>query len=188
MPRKFRLVLAIGITLASTYLIWRALDRLPPSSSQPKNYHSTDSKNLLVQASASEILKDIQETPATLTILNLWATWCAPCIEEFPELLEAYYAYQSQGVRLLFLSADHTSAYSRALQFLNDQGVDFKTYIKGDQDLSLIKDLFPKWQGALPATLFYDHSGKLIHSHQGMLNYEQLEIWIENYLAQRTET
>jgi thiol-disulfide isomerase/thioredoxin len=97
-----------------------------------------------------------------ILFLNVWATWCQPCVEEFPDLVKLYNDYQNAVVDIAAISVDYPDEVdSKILPFLASQHVPFKVYvanIKKDEDL--INELNPSWSGAVPATFIFDANGK----------------------------
>lgn len=94
--------------------------------------------------------------------LNIWATWCAPCVEEFPDLVKLSQHYNLNEVEVVAISADFPDEVeSKILPFLKKQKVPFKTYVaKFENQDSFINSLNKSWNGALPATFIYDAKGK----------------------------
>jgi len=108
-------------------------------------------------------------------LVNVWATWCVPCREEFPDLLRLRRAHRAAGLRVILVSADFDRQRAQALQFLASQGVDFVSYLKSGDDAQFIDALSPQWSGALPATFVFDGSGRLAQWWEGKASYERLE-------------
>src|SRR5262245_33255733 len=77
-----------------------------------------------VPASATEILAAVRAPGAAGTLVNMWATWCVPCREEFPDLLRLRSAYRERGLRVLLVSGDFDSERPQVEAFLREQGVD----------------------------------------------------------------
>lgn len=102
-----------------------------------------------------------------VTVLNLWATWCAPCRAEMPALLSVARAHKADGVRLLLVSVDFDDQLPQVRKFLAGKGVDQTTYFKNESDQTFINAIHPQWSGALPATLVYDKKGKLVEFWEG---------------------
>ena len=102
-----------------------------------------------------------------VTVLNLWATWCAPCRAEMPALLSVARAHKADGVRLLLVSVDFDDQLPQVRKFLAGNGVDQTTYFKNEPDQQFINAVHPQWSGALPATLVYDKKGKLVEFWEG---------------------
>lgn len=114
-------------------------------------------------------------------MVNLWATWCRPCVEEFPELLKARNDLKDKGVELVLISLDFgEGAEVKTTDFLKKQGVDFKTYINAfSKDEELINFFDRQWEGAIPATFVYDKEGKLSSALIGKRKYEDFITAIE---------
>ena len=97
-----------------------------------------------------------------ILFLNVWATWCQPCVEEFPDIVKLYDDYQNAGVDIAAISVDYPDEVdSKILPFLVSQHVPFKVYVanvKKDEDF--INELNPSWSGAVPATFIFDANGK----------------------------
>jgi thiol-disulfide isomerase/thioredoxin len=127
-------------------------------------------------ATAAQVLDAVRAAQAKVVVVNVWATWCIPCREEFPDLMRLRRDYKPRAstsccrVRRLQLGAR-----CAARRFLSEQGVDFPTYIKTGDDMAFINAFDPKWSGALPATFIYDGQGKLRHALLGKSTYAQFE-------------
>jgi peroxiredoxin len=111
-----------------------------------------------------------------LRLINLWATWCVPCVEEFPELVTLNRMYRDRGFELVSISTDDNSAKSKALKFLEKQQSSSPNYIyTGDDKYKLMEAIDPKWQGALPYSLLIEPGGKIVYAHQGAIDAEELQ-------------
>ena len=110
-------------------------------------------------------------------LLNFWATWCKPCVKEFPELVKLYKQYKDKGFELVFISLDVPEDVEPKLKpFLQKQGVDFTTYYSTFKKPEELMEYIDKsWQGAIPSTYIYDKQGSLKSSILGTRTYEQFE-------------
>jgi len=111
-----------------------------------------------------------------VVVANMWATWCEPCREEFPELVAFEKEMRPKGVALLTVSLDMASALAdQVIPFLKQQGVAFPCYIKapGDDDV-FINAVDPGWKGALPATFIYARDGRLVSRTDGPTDRKRL--------------
>ena len=124
---------------------------------------------------APELLDVVRRSEADAVLVNVWATWCIPCWEEFPDLLRLRRTYHDRGLELILVSGDFPSEIDQVEAFLAEHGVDFETYIKTGDDMEFIDTLEPDWSGALPATLVYDRRGEKRRFWQGRATYEELE-------------
>src|SRR5437762_8158135 len=122
----------------------------------------------VVPATSSQVMADVHASGTPVTLVNVWATWCAPCREEFPDLVRFERNWRGRGVRVIFVSADFEDQLPEVREFLAKHGVTGDTWIKTGDDMRFINGLDPKWSGALPATFVYDRDGKLLHFWEGM--------------------
>ena len=136
----------------------------------------------LQKATAGDVLEVVQESDASVKMVNVWATWFQPCREEFPDLLELRENYNDQGFELIFVSADFEGELPQVKQFLAEHHVDFTTYMKTGKDMKFINTLHDEWSGALPATLVFGPEGRLQDFWQGKADYAKLESAIKPYI------
>jgi thiol-disulfide isomerase/thioredoxin len=125
----------------------------------------------------------VAEPGARLVLLNVWATWCVPCREEFPDLVRIGRDYRDRGLRLVLVSGDFESETTAVDRFLAAQGVDFLTYLKQGADMPFIDGIDSRWSGALPVTVLYDGAGRKRWFHEGKTSYDTLRTRIEEALA-----
>ena len=95
-----------------------------------------------------------------LLVLNFWATWCVPCIEELPSLNQFQKQFASSGVVVLGVSVDQNERAYR--QFLKRSGVTFRTSRDPQADLSSRYGTFK-----YPETYVIDRNGKVVQKHIG---------------------
>jgi thiol-disulfide isomerase/thioredoxin len=104
-------------------------------------------------------------------VLNLWATWCAPCVKEMPTLAALQTAYAAKGVKVVALSADSPSAVDKAKAFIAAHPpLDF--YL--DVNANFISTITPHIEG-FPTTLLYDREGHLQGILQGDADWNSPE-------------
>ena len=106
-----------------------------------------------------------------LRLINIWATWCGPCVTEFPDLVIIDRMYRGRPFEFITISADKPDRKDDALKFLQKQQASNKNYIFNIDDVyQLIEAVDPDWQGALPYTLLIEPGGKIIYRKQDMIN------------------
>ncbi len=128
----------------------------------------------LENLSVASLTEELRARRAPATVVNVWATWCLPCREEFPDLLRVAREYRARGVRLVLISADFPDRRAEVVRFLAGQGVDFPSYLKDGPDMEFIDALSPQWSGALPATFIFGDGGELRWFVEGQVHYETL--------------
>ena len=110
-----------------------------------------------------------------LRLINLWATWCVPCVEEFSDLVTLNRMYRDRGFELVSISTDDSAARTKALRFLEKQQSSSPNYIfTGDDKYKLIEAIDPKWQGALPYSMLIEPGGKIVYAQLGAIDADKL--------------
>ncbi len=119
----------------------------------------------LQKATAGDILTAVAKHKGEKAVLvNYWATWCGPCVKEFPMIVELSKKYADEAV-VLFVSADWLDEKKRAMEFLKKQGVKGLSFIKNQKDNEFIDGIHKDWSGALPFTIVYGkNSGNVVDS------------------------
>ena len=103
-------------------------------------------------------------------LINVWATWCGPCVIEFPSFVDMHRMYRNREFEMISISFDEPERKPNALNFLKKKTASMKNYIiKGDR-YEFIEAIDKKWEGALPYTLFIGPGGKIIYSKQGIID------------------
>lgn len=120
---------------------------------------------------------DLQQMKALLKneginykLINVWATWCGPCVIEFPSFVDMHRMYRNREFEMISISFDDPDRKQNALNFLVKKQASMTNYIiKGDR-YQFIEAIDEKWEGALPYTLFIGPGGKIIYSKQGIID------------------
>ncbi|QRQ99669.1 redoxin domain-containing protein [Dyadobacter sandarakinus] len=113
----------------------------------------------------------IQNKSDKLRLINVWATWCGPCVTEFPDFMEMQHMYRGRDFEFVSISADNPDKEAKALKFLQSKFASGKNYIFTSEDkYKLIEAVDPKWQGALPYTILVEPGGKIVYAKQGPID------------------
>lgn len=116
-------------------------------------------------------MKALQGRPL---VINFWATWCTPCIEEMP-LIDAFFRQNdSKGWQVVGLAIDQPS---RVRQFLNQFPVDYAIGLAGLNGTELSK-ILGNDVGGLPFTVVLNANGDLIQRHLGKLTPNDIRKWV----------
>jgi thiol-disulfide isomerase/thioredoxin len=149
---------------------------------------ANDSIPFPVYMSYGEFEPHLLHTNDTTYVINFWATWCKPCIEEMPLfeklILEtAGPTGASQPVKVLLVSMDFPKdIHKKLIPFVAERKLERHVVALGDLDYnSWIDKVSTEWDGAIPFTLVYNKKGRLAKMGQ-MANYEELEKLVESLM------
>jgi len=103
----------------------------------------------------------ISESRGKVLVINIWATWRVPCVEEMPDLVKLDDSYESENVQVIGISLDYPEEIqSKILPFIKNNKINFPIYVNDfKNDEALINFLNENWSGAIPATFIYDKTG-----------------------------
>ena len=138
----------------------------------------------LTATDGAGLKKAVQALKGNVVVVNLWATWCQPCVEEFPDLVKLYDTYRSRNVTVVAVSVDEPADKATVAAFLKDQKATFPTFMgKTSNSEKLVAPIIKQWSGAIPTTLVFDKNGRQIGKpHAGMLSYEEFEARVKPLL------
>ena len=106
-----------------------------------------------------------------LRLINVWATWCAPCIAEMPELVEINRMYRRRPFEMITITMDDMDRKDAALEVLKEQHVSSKNYIyTGEDKDKLVDALDPQWEGPPPYTMLVAPGGEVIYRKLGSID------------------
>jgi thiol-disulfide isomerase/thioredoxin len=119
----------------------------------------------------------IRERNGKILLLNIWATWCAPCVAEFPDLVKISHTYDTSAVEVVAISADYPDEVdTKIIPFLRKTNVGFHVYVANfEHQEDFINAVNRSWSGALPASLIYDSHGKELFFHVGQLSFDDFK-------------
>lgn len=134
--------------------------------------------------SGEALVADLAAAGEETVVLNFWATWCPPCVAEFPMLVD--YDAETDSVAVRFVSLDAARDRDAVVAFVENHGVTAPTYLyTGDGDLpSELNPLYPG--GAIPVTMVLDGEGMVEYTHVGAISREELEGIVARAVAERS--
>ena len=119
-----------------------------------------------------------------LRLINAWATWCGPCVTEFPDLVATFRMYRGRGLEVVTVSADFPDARADALKFLQARHASMRNVIlDSDDSYALVDALDPKWPGALPYTILVAPGGEIFYRSTGAFDLRALRKAIVGYFG-----
>lgn len=125
--------------------------------------------------SAAEFREVLQQHQGKVLVVNLWATWCVPCLREVPDLLKLEMELAGRGVKLIGVAVDDPSpGAAQVEQFRRKYFPAFLTYArKGPEMDELASVIDPAWNEVVPTTYIVDRKGKAVVRIQGKKSLEE---------------
>jgi len=138
-------------------------------------------------ADAPTVKRAVAALRGHVVLVNFWATWCGPCVAEFPAIVKVSRQDKGLGLRTIVVSADMLKdRHTKVEPFLARQGATFPAYLEKSADPEDFINAFdPVWQGDLPRTLIYDRRGRLVRTLAGEQTAASLAAAVAPYLKGR---
>jgi thiol-disulfide isomerase/thioredoxin len=112
-------------------------------------------------------------------VLNFWATWCAPCREEVPLLVEFHREYAAKGVEMVGICADQAV---KMLEFASIYKMRYTLLVADASVFTLLRKIGDP-AGALPYSVVLDRKGAVVYRHAGALKHGELEKIVDPILG-----
>lgn len=131
-----------------------------------------------------ELQASYQKDNDTLYVVNFWATWCKPCVEEMPYFERVNKEYREKPLKVIFVSLDFSKNYEdRVIPFVKKKDLRSKVvFLEQPSGQEWISEVHESWSGAIPATLFIKGNGGTVEFREQSFEYEELKGVIEKYL------
>lgn len=111
-----------------------------------------------------------------LLLVNFWATWCGPCIIEYPEFVTMQRMYGARDFQFVSVSMDAPDQQEKALKFLKSKASALPNYLMDTEDkYEVIKVVGSDWDGSLPITLLIEPGGKVAYRAPGTIDALELK-------------
>jgi thiol-disulfide isomerase/thioredoxin len=140
-----------------------------------------DAVKWLEKADAEPVeLKPIDETDLArlarnetdkLLVVNLWASWCGPCVAEMPDFVTMNRMYRKRNFQMVTISIDEPEQKDAALKLLKENHASTTNYIAQVSNRDKLADIIDKeWQGPIPHTVLIAPGGKMIYRKSGAID------------------
>ena len=142
-------------------------------------------QTIAVSTDYNELFSLFTKDDNTLYVVNYWATWCKPCVEELPHFMEVNQEFSShENFKMILVSLDKADELESDVQpFVQKNNITTDVYILSDnkrmtQWIPLVNE---KWSGAIPATALYKN-GQQVAFTEGQLTKEELKALINKHI------
>lgn len=133
----------------------------------------------------NEFQSIVNQQDDVLYVVNFWATWCRPCIEEIPGFMEVNRKFaDNPKFKMVLISLDYKNLLdTRVKKFVRKHNIITDVYLLDDEKstLELLPEIDLDWNGAIPSTAFYKNGQKLLF-HQGFMNQYELEDTVDDLM------
>lgn len=177
------MVVALAAVAAGYYLSTHFSSPAPPNT--PAVFTTTHSNNLIgnyrpdfeLGNQSGELVTPDDFTGKTL-LINFWATWCAPCREEMPMLVELQSQYGDAGLQVLGIALDEVE---KVREFVQEFGISYPNLV-GMMDVMETNSNYGNTSGALPYSVLVDADGIIRWQYSGALQHDELVEILQKHL------
>ncbi len=137
-----------------------------------KELERIESKPVVVDAVDAAALQALRKNATNkLVLVNFWATWCAPCVQEMPEIQTMYRMYGQRTFEVVTVSINYPDEKAGALAALTKLHATTRNFILGSTDIyPLLAAFNSDWNAAVPYSMLIHPGGEVVYEHQGTID------------------
>jgi thiol-disulfide isomerase/thioredoxin len=128
---------------------------------------------------AEQVRTLVNDRKGKVVVVNFWASWCPPCVREFPAIIKVYEQYHDKGLDMFAVSMNSPEELADIEQFLQKHNPPFPIYLADSKDEKFSESVLKEWFGEMPMTLVFNIAGL---AHRKEITYEELSSKVEALL------
>jgi len=133
--------------------------------------HKSDNDPATVETAPPDQIKALRPSGGRLLLVNFWATWCEPCLTEFPEIQKMAHMYRKRALDIVTVSVNNEDEKKFVQAFLNEQhAITRNLQFAGADSADAIKAFGTDWSGGVPYTVLFGANGEVLYRQQGSMN------------------
>lgn len=172
------LFIALGLLLSTVLLSGSALDTATPCGGtwwiEPAELAANQPLPEFGFASCDGEARSIADFQGQPLLINFWATWCPPCLREFPDIVQVYEENSAKGLEVFAVSMNDAEEVEDIEEFLQSFEPPFGIYRAASLDSAFFESILDTWYGEMPMTMIFDTAGERVHVYKKALTYEEL--------------
>jgi len=134
---------------------------------------------------AKQVRALVDQRKGKVVVVNFWASWCPPCLREFPDIIKTYQQYHAKGLEVVAVSMNSPEEMADIKDFLNTYKPPFQIYLADTQDGQFYEGVLKQWFGEMPLTLVFNTAGENVLAHRKEITYAELSRTVEGLLPPR---
>ena len=163
-----------------------AAPHLSTSVAPSRSIPQVQTEASLEAISAEDLFRLIRNGASCGTVVNVWATWCAPCRRELPTLKAETERLAADGIGLLIVSVDDEKDQSKIPVVLSKYGIGAPYYVVRPPKGAFKRAVHPKWSGGLPVSFLFERRGKGRFFWDAPVTTKVLRSILEEFVAEQT--
>jgi thiol-disulfide isomerase/thioredoxin len=140
----------------------------------------------LKDATYAELDKAVTAEKGNIVAVDVWATFCAPCVKRFPHFVEMHEKFYDKGLVCISASTDDKEAKDKALKFLKEKNALFANYRLSESNEKIAKELNERFPtDSQPIMIIFNRKGEKVKEFEGKSTAEEIDAFIEKLLSEK---